>query len=169
VTRGDVLFDVLQTLCGFAAAYALGFVQSGGGFLYSKSAYGFEWANGAIAAICVASLPFGASQIGSESLRKVRLITKYRLLGAGIAALSLGIVIGFERQGELNCIAIGLLYLCLGGLSWLLWNFGKLRIGEAPSEQTKLVIAQPSATATLAQQPVVQPQDARSNPIGEVF
>jgi hypothetical protein len=59
IKKGEIAFEILQTLCSFAAAFLLGFVVPGMGFGYDASSLAFLSANAAIVVLCGFSLCLG--------------------------------------------------------------------------------------------------------------
>jgi hypothetical protein len=116
--RGDVLFDVFQTLASFAAAYALGFAVPGKGFGYGLSSCAFEYVNWTIFTICAFSLPFGG-----------RPITHLRILGGLFALFSL-VTVWHEPAGLLTIPALCVLASFQAALWLLLIAFGRVRVSS---------------------------------------
>ena len=124
----EVLFDMIQTLAGFAAAWALGIAVRGEGYPFAESAEAFAWANGAIVIIGLFSLAFfSREEIRKEKKwRNLSELTKLRIGGAVAGAF--GIIV--TRFDPLGPIQLGLLTGIVAVLARLLWRFGRERIGE---------------------------------------
>lgn len=119
VTPGLVLYDLMQTICAFIAAFAFGFVMPGKGISCLRSALAFEIADVTIFLICLCAIPFGGGKV----------VKSLRVTGACISA---GAFLVVERlpTGQLTAGGIALSYLAIISLLILLIPFGRQRVSE---------------------------------------
>src|SRR5919109_1743847 len=95
--KGDVTFDVIQSVAAFAAAFALGIAVRGEGFQVAQSLTAFGFANAAVLMICVSSLLlFG--------FRDNSYWNGLRIVGALVAVS--GVIVGFENPVSVSGLII---------------------------------------------------------------
>jgi len=125
--RFDVFYEVLQSICSFVAAFALGFVVRNEGFPYGASAWAFDIANATIFVICgLALLMFWDSDWNINLLR-------------GIGALLALVSMWLPTKGVMALPPLLELAVLQLGLWVLLFLYGRLRINAMQASQCRTV------------------------------
>jgi hypothetical protein len=113
-SRGDIPFDVFQSLATLAAVYTLGFVNLHGGYGFDDGLRAFQVAYGVVFSICLISLLFG----GQGAVQGTRMFGAAVSLAALAAAATL-------PQGTFALAVLLVLQLLL----WVTWGiYFRLRV-----------------------------------------
>jgi hypothetical protein len=127
IKKGDVAFDIIQSLSSFAAAFALGIAVRGEGFQFDRSSDAFAFANGAILAICFFSLVFFIPRDHWRPQYKLHLLR----IGGAITAAT-GLMVSWTNSlSPARLLALAATQLILWAL---LYQFGRMRINALPAE-----------------------------------
>ncbi len=124
--KGDLAFDIIQSVSSFAAAFALGIAVRGEGFQFDRSSDAFAFANGAILIICLSSLGFFLPRDGWRNHSSLHLL---RIGGAVTAAI--GVAVSWtDSLSPRRMFALAGTQLIL----WLLlYQFGRIRVNKLPA------------------------------------
>jgi hypothetical protein len=128
IQKGDIAFDVFQSLMSFVAAFALGITARGEGF--ERSSEAFQAANGAIFVICLVSLLFIVRD-GWKNQLQLNLLRIGGMVTAFIGWL-------FARTDPLCLADLLKLAITLLVLLGLLIPFGRIRIAGPPVAATRV-------------------------------
>jgi hypothetical protein len=125
LNKFDFAFDIIQSVASFSAAFALGIAVHDEGYSFDRSSKAFDFANGAILAICAFSLLFFSRPATWSKNKELDVL---RLIGALLAIDGLMVA----RNDPLTCRQLATLAGTLLGLVVLLLRFGRIRINELP-------------------------------------